>query len=783
VIGKLKNPKITLITGFLERMKVMTKWVTCGIAIFVALTTIAVTTAFARQHRVIDDKDTVVLRGNRHQHARAEFDAGATDYSLPMERMVLSLRLSPDKQAELDQLLEEQQDPASPNFHRWLTPEEFGERFGPSSDDIGAITGWLTSQGFTVDEVAKGRTWINFSGAVSNVERALHTKIRNYNVNGHLRHANATDPAIPRGLADLVSGVVSLHNFPRKSMRTGGRSLTPAEIQPAYTDSKGYHSLAPGDFATIYNVTPLYAAGIDGTGQTVAIVGRTNPSGLIDNWNTFRSTFGLPTKPPQVVVNGADPGNQGENENGEANLDVEWAGAVARNATIIFVTSKSTSTTDGVDLSAQYIVNHNLWPVMSTSFGACESQMGTSNAFYNNLWMQAASQGITSFVSSGDSGASGCDGGSDSSGSGLGVNGLASTPYNVAVGGTQFNDASGSYWNTDNGINGGSAISYIPEKAWNESAASGGKDLWATGGGASSIYPKPSWQVSPGVPSDRKRDIPDVSLTAAGHDGYRVRTEGNWYIFGGTSASSPAFAGLMALIVQKTGQRWGINANTRFYQLGNAQYSSGGAAVFHDTITGNNSVPGVTGYPCTTGYDLATGLGSVDATALVNAFSPLNIAPAITSPASVTLVTAVSTSFTVTSTGNPVPSISMTGTLPGSFTFIDNGNGSATISGSAATIGIYPITITAANTAGSINQGLTLILASNKGDIDGDGKVNIADALLALRTSVGLYSATQQEIDRADVAPFVNGSPEPDGNIDINDALMILKKSVGLAVF
>jgi subtilase family serine protease len=397
--------------------------------------------------------------------------------------------------------------------------------------------------------------------------------------------------------------------------------------------------------------------------------------------------------------------------------------------------------------------------------------------------MQAASQGITSFVSSGDSGASGCDGGSDSSGSGLGVNGLASTPYNVAVGGTQFNDASGSYWNTDNGINGGSAISYIPEKAWNESAASGGKDLWATGGGASSIYPKPSWQVSPGVPSDRKRDIPDVSLTAAGHDGYRVRTEGNWYIFGGTSASSPAFAGLMVLIVQKTGQRWGINANTRFYQLGNAQYSSGGAAVFHDTITGNNSVPGVTGYPCTTGYDLATGLGSVDATALVNAFSPLNIAPAITSPASVTLVTGVSTSFTVLSTGNPVPSISMTGTLPGSFTFIDNGNGSATISGSAAAIGIYPITITAANTAGSINQGLTLILASNKGDIDGDGKVNIADALLALRTSVGLYSATQQEIDRADVAPFVNGSPEPDGNIDINDALMILKKSVGLAVF
>jgi len=759
----------------------MAKWVTCGIAILLGLTTIADTTAFARSHRVINDKDTVVLRGNRHQHARPEIDAGATDNSLPMERMVLSLRLSPEKQAELDLLLDEQQDPASPNFHRWLTPEEFGERFGPSTDDIDAITGWLTSNGFAVEEVGKGRTWINFSGAVSNVERALHTKIRNYNVDGHLRHANATDPAIPRGLADLVTGVVSLHNFPRKSMRTGVRALTAADRQPAYT-SGGYHSLAPGDFATIYNVTPLYNAGIDGTGQTIAIVGRTHPSSA--NWDTFRSTFGLPANSPIVRVNGADPGDQGEYENGEADLDVEWSGAVARNATIMFVTSKSTYTTDGVDLSAQYIVNNNLAPVMSTSFGACESQMGASeNAFYNNLWKQAAAQGITSFVSSGDSGASGCDGGSDSSGSGLGVNGLASTPYNVAVGGTQFDDASGSYWNSANGTNGGSAKSYIPEVAWNESANEyDGSDLWSTGGGASLIYGKPSWQVSPGVPPDGKRDIPDVSLTAAGHVGYRVRTEEKWYIFGGTSASSPAFAGLMALIVQKTGQRQG-NANPRFYQLGNAQYSSGGAAVFHDTITGNNSVPGVTGYYCTTGYDLATGLGSVDATALVNAFSPLNIAPAITSPTSVTLVTGVPTSFTVVSTGNPVPSISMTGILPGGVTFIDNGNGSATISGSAAAIGIYPVTITAANAAGSINQGLTLNVGSNKGDMNGDGKVNVTDALLALRTSVVLYNATPEEIARADVAPFINGVPVADGNIDLSDALMILKKAVGLAVF
>lgn len=761
----------------------MFKWIICCIALLANSMAMDVSSSFARQHRVINDKDTVVLRGNVHRHARPELEVDATDYSMPMERMVLSLKLNPDKHSELERLLDEQQDPASPNFHRWLTPEEFGERFGPSSEDIETITSWLTSHGFAIDEVAKSRTWINFSGDVSTVERALHTQIRNYNVDGKLRHANATDPAIPLGLADLVSGVVSLHNFPRKSMRTGGKALSAGNIEPAYT-SGSYHSLAPGDFATIYNLTPLYNAGFDGTGQTIAIVGRTNPSGISANWATFRSTFGLPDNPPVVVVNGPDPGNQGSNENGEADLDVEWSGAVARNATIKFVTSKSTSSTDGVDLSAAYIVNNNLAPVMSTSFGLCEALMGSAeNAFYNNLWKQAAAQGITSFVSSGDSGAAGCEGGSDSSGSGRGINGLASTPYNVAVGGTQFNDLTGDFWNTVNGANGGSAKSYIPEIAWNESAnVSGGSDLWSTGGGASSIYAKPAWQVSPGVPADGKRDIPDVSLTASGHDGYRVRTEEKWYVFGGTSASSPAFAGIMALIVQKTGQRQG-NANPRFYQIGNAQYGSGGAVVFHDTTSGSNSVPGVTGFPCTAGYDLATGLGSVDATALVNAFSPLDIAPSITSATSAAFTIAVPNTFIVAATGKPVPSISMSGSLPAGISFIDNGNGSATISGTASTIGTYPITITAANSAGSVNQLLTLAVGSAKGDMDGVNGVTIADALLALRASVGLFNPTADEIARADVAPFVNGAPVPDNKIDLSDSLMILQKAVGLVTF
>ena len=563
--------------------------------------------------RIVNNNVRVVLPGNVHPLAKSSLLVGATDPSLPMERMILSLRLSSDKQGTLENFLAEQQDPSSPNFHRWLTPEEFGARFGPLPEDLATLTNWLRSQGFSIDEVAKGGTWINFSGTAGQVETAFQTKMRNFNVNGRLRHANATDPAIPLALADLVSGVVTLHNFPRSSMI--------ARMEPAYTAASGSHYLSPGDFATIYNVNPLYAAGIDGSGQNIAIVGRTHPSS--SNWSSFRSLMGLSVNPPVVVVNGIDPGDLGANEDGEADLDVEWSGAVARAATIKFVVSQSTNSSDGVDLSAQYIVNNNLAPVMSTSFGLCEFDLGSAGlAFYNNLWMQAAALGITSFVSSGDSGAADCDGASSSRGSGgRAVNGLASSPYNIAVGGTQFNEGAGSYWNSNNASGYSSAKNYIPEVAWNESGnMPGGSGLWATGGGASATYSKPSWQVAPGVPADGSRDVPDVSLTSAAHDGYLIVSQGNTYASSGTSASAPAFAGIMALIVQKTGQRQG-NANSRFYQLANAQYMSGGTAVFHDIVSGNNSVPGVTGFTTSSGYDLATGLGSVDATALANTWA------------------------------------------------------------------------------------------------------------------------------------------------------------------
>lgn len=662
----------------------------------------APTHASARPSRVIDDNETVILRGNVHPSARAEFDRGAAPASLAMERMILSLRRDPQKQAGLDRYLVELHDPVSSNFHQWLTPDEFGARFGPAAEDLDAITGWLRSHGFTIDEVARSGAWINFSGSAQNVERAFHTLIHIYSVNGRTHHANARDPAIPRALSDIVAGIVTLHDFPRKMMNSGIKPAAPPGTAPQYT-SGSVHNLAPADFATIYNVNALYAAGLNGSGQSIAIVGRTHPSA--SNWTTFRSMMGLPANDPQVIVNGTDPGSVNTDENFEADLDIEWSGAVAKNAAVLFVISKSTHATDGVDLSAQYIVNHNLSPVMSTSFGSCEAAMSTAeNNFYNSLWQQAVAQGISSFVSSGDSGAAGCDPGNASNGTGLGVNGLASTPYNIAVGGSQFNEGAGSYWNATNGPGYASALGYIPEIAWNESGTSGGSGLWATGGGASIKYSKPAWQASPGVPPDGWRDVPDVSLTAAGHDAYLVVSQsGGLYTVNGTSASSPSFAGLMALVVQKTGQRQG-NANLRFYQLGNAQYASGGVQVFHDVTAGNNSVPDVTGYASTGGYDLATGLGSVDAYSLVNNWTPdftIAAAPsALSVPQGSNGAATVSTSVLGNFSG--ALSLSASGLPVGATaTFSQNpiaapGSGSSllTITAGASTVpGSYPITI------------------------------------------------------------------------------------------
>ncbi len=601
----------------------------------------------------IDDEQRVTLRGNVHPLALAQYDAGPVAPDFPMEHMLLTLLPDATQQEVLNQLLDAQYNPESPYYHQWLTPQQYGERFGISEDDTAQIAGWLQGHGMQVEEVTAGHRSIIFSGTAAQVQEAFHTSIHIYKSGGEIHHANAKDPEIPAALVQVVGGVVSLHDFHSAAMH--GPVTRPS---PEFTGGSSYY-LAPADFATIYDLAPLYQQSITGNGQSIAIVARSNIN--LADARQFRTFFGLPANDPQIIVNGTDPGIWNSGEETEADLDVEWSGAVARNATIKFVVSKSTNSSDGVDLSAQYIVNHNLAPVMSTSFGLCEAALGSSgNSFLNSLWQQAAAQGITVFVSSGDSGAAGCDSASASTAThGRAINGLCSTPYSVCVGGNQFNDTANPslYWSSSNASGTqASALSYIPEVVWNQSGP--GDGLWASGGGASTVYAKPSWQAGTGVPEDGKRDVPDVALTAAGHDGYLIVQNGGLYVVGGTSAASPSFAGVMALVVQNAVARQG-NANTSFYPLATRQ-RAGGAAAFHDVISGNNSVPGQAGFNATAGYDQATGLGSIDASVLVSHWGDATPPPA---PAFHATVSASSLAVTDGSHN----SVSLTVTVNGGF--------------------------------------------------------------------------------------------------------------------
>jgi subtilase family serine protease len=671
------------------------KWL-ARLAAVGALVSITAGTAQAQPRQritqAVDSQRLVRLHGTTHPLATEANDRGRVDAGLAMDRILLVLDSSPEQETALEQFLAEQQDPSSPQYHEWLTPRQFGERFGASQQDLDVVANWLQDRGFQVNSVAEGRRTIEFSGTARQVEDAFQTEIHNYEVNGERHVANAVDIAIPEALAPVVGGIVSLHDFPVHPLY---RRVAPLVRSPAFNYSGG-HAIGPYDFAAIYDVAALWNQNYDGSGQTIAIPGHTNikPADV----TAFRTYFGLPANNPQIILNGADPGIISADEETEADLDVEWSGAVAKGATVKFVVSKSTRSTDGVDLSNQYIVNNNLASVMSLSFGACEAQLGAAgNQFYNNLWSQAAAEGISVFVAAGDSGSAGCDvpvsynskgnNLTQPASGGLAVNGLASTPYNVAVGGTEFSDASGGYWNSAVDTHHASAIGYIPEVVWQESSyttpGAAGNSLYAGSGGVSSVYATPVWQtgagvfgVDPGTTSGHHRYLPDVSLTAAGHDGYIIEQEGGLYLVGGTSASSPSFAGIMALINQHTGTRNG-NPNSRLYPLAVLAPNT----VFHDVTSGTNAVPcaggssgcstkapstnigHMNGYSAGAGYDLATGLGSVDANNLASYWSNVTPPPTIVS-LSPNPMTASSSNQPLTITGSgfqSAPKVSLGG--------------------------------------------------------------------------------------------------------------------------
>ncbi|WP_165418510.1 S53 family peptidase [Dyella amyloliquefaciens] len=625
--------------------------------------------------RAPNDNDRVSLPGNVSPFATADNDRGAVADSQPLEHLQLLLKRPADREAALEQFMQSQQTKGSPNYRQWLTAEQFGQQYGPSQLDIDAVTSWLKSHGFTVNQVYPSGTMIDFSGTAGLVRSAFRTEIHHLSVNNVAHIANMSDPQIPAAFAGVVQGLVSLHDF---------RPHTNFKPHADYTfTSSGstYQAVVPADLAKIYNFTPVYNAGITGTGQTIVLIEDTNVYSTADI-TTFRSTFGLPTAtftqvhPSSCTNPGVVTGNDGE-----AELDVEWAGAAAPGATLELASCADTSTTFGGLIAIENLINASGTPpaIMSVSYGECEAENGaTANAAYISTYEQAASEGVSVFVSSGDEGAASCDADKTNATHGIGVSGFASTPYNVAVGGTDFGDTyagtNSTYWSSTNGSTYGSALSYIPEIPWNDSCASAlissksgystpygtsgfcnsatGKEYYLTtasgSGGPSGCASgkastsgvvsgtckgtaKPSWQSGfLGNPADGVRDIPDVSLFAAngvwGHyyvycytntAGGGVACTGapsGWAGAGGTSFASPIMAGIQALVNQKIGASVG-NPNPTLYSLAKTEYGTSGST------SCNSSNGNAAGGSCIF-YDVTQGDMDVNCTGTHSCYRP-----------------------------------------------------------------------------------------------------------------------------------------------------------------
>jgi hypothetical protein len=668
-------------------------------------------------HEAVNESRRTVLKGNTRVASARALDMGEAPASTAADRMLLLLKRSPERETALQTMIESLHDHNSPNFHHWMTPQQFGSQWGAAEADVEVVTAWLKSHGFEVQGPTAGRTAIEFSGSTGQIKEAFGTSIHTYRVDGELHHANIADPSIPAALSPVVAGISSLNDFhPKSAAIKGPRGVFDQKTRTAHatytvSNSTGdYLYVGPADAAVIYDtpnkaLNPGSNATVDGTGAKIGIVGDSNIS-LAQDAN-YRKVFGLSANPPTVIIDGPDP--KINDDAVEAYLDTQVANGLAPGAKVYLYIAANTSVDQGVDLAATRAVNDNLVDVLSVSFVSCEAALAyTGNQFFNSLWEQAASQGISVTVATGDGGSAACDDPNSQTVAnyGLQVNGIASTPYNIAVGGTDFYALAGtdgqphfgSYVSLSNTAGTlGSAQSYIPETPWNDSyenfpptsvqnsvpQANQFANMLATGGGKSNCsqgffgsngidcisgYPKPPWQSAPNFPAtDTARSIPDVSLLSANglyyaswgicYDG---DTDGNgnhvsdctpgsdglpanqFYLYGigGTSASAPAFAGILALVRQATGERQG-QADYVLYNLARNTTNT-----YHEIRSGNNSVPCaavslncvanstganyLTGYNARQGYDLASGLGSVDVSAMINNWASVGLAASST---------------------------------------------------------------------------------------------------------------------------------------------------------
>ena len=599
--------------------------------------------------RPVDSAEVALVRGTAHPLARPEFDQGRVDSELAIHG-ALAFRLSSAEQADLDGLLRDQQNPSSPTYLQWLTPEQYASRFGMSRNDLAKATAWLKSEGLIVEGVSRGQTEIYFSGSAGTVENAFRTEIHNYAVRGQVHFANSTALSVPSSLVDTVLTVRGLDNFRPKPM-SHVRVISENGVSSRFTSNlSGNHFLNRNDFAVIYNLNPLYNAStpLDGSGVTIAVTGQstlmptTNPTteNATTDLDNFRAASGLPVKDPVIkqVPNTGTP-RFNTDDAIEADLDLEWSNAVAPNANVVFVfVGNAGNAFDAIT----YIVNQGLGfaQIISNSFGLCETDEGQSSAV--SLWQtvrQANAQGQTITSASGDTGAADCEGNKATTAThGLAVDIPAAIPEVTGVGGTEFTgdstqcpvvngkntcsptpqcpdgfapaDSVGgvTVWSSGCLLTGPAATAqaYIQEMAWNDT--SGGSPLAASGGGASTFFGKPSWQAGTGVPADGARDVPDVALNASpNHDPYLMCSEASGAsqspavtscasgfrasdntltAIGGTSAGAPTFAGILALILQATKANGLGNVNPMLYSL-----AASSPSAFHEVSTGNNQVP------------------------------------------------------------------------------------------------------------------------------------------------------------------------------------------------
>jgi hypothetical protein len=546
----------------------------------------AVTNAhpIARVTKKIDTNKRSTLYGHLSTAVRAATDLGRQDPKTPSLGMIMVLKSSEDQKREIRKLVDEQQDKRTANYHQWVTPEEFGEHFGVHDDDITQVKTWLTSQGFTVDEVSKSKRVIRFSGNLGQVEKAFQTEMHAYNYNGEMHVSNNSEISVPEALNKVIAGV-SLHNFYRKG---SFERYSRMKLGPKFTSSSTSHLVGPTDFATIYNTAPLLAAGINGTGSSIAVVGRSDI--LMSDVEEYRQITGLPVNDPVFIHAGQDNGTE-PGDDGESDLDVEISGGIAPNAKMYFVIGTPTFLVDGITNSVQYIVENNLADIMSISYGSCEGVEGVGgNEFNNQAFEQAAAQGISVFIASGDNGPAECDDQNDTwENLGYASGAESSTPYSIGVGGTEFskdgtNSITGTgtpttYWATSNNQPYlSSAIEYIPEFPWNDAKLSTATDvtgsglsgLWSSSGGISAYYLQPSWQQGPGItgtdPAFTQGGdwVTGVSFTNGGGSGYTSAPTVTFTGGGCTqepAASTTISAGSVTGIVFNYGVQGGTLAN------------------------------------------------------------------------------------------------------------------------------------------------------------------------------------------------------------------------------